>query len=254
MTPQTINQKFSRRQPVVGTKCMPLLVQFQPMVEKEHAGDVIRKRLTELGLTQAELAERVDVSPYAVTKWIQTGKISRVNAVAVAKALDLTLDQLLTVRLIVHGSDEIIGEPGGKYFFVNKVASPRLSAGNGTIVFEHEEIDNSHAFRTSWLQKNGYSRDKLKLFPVDGFSMSPTMEDGEIVLVNLADTTIRSGKIYAILVDDEPRIKRLFKRSDGSIEIRSDNLSPQFPVEVVGSDAIKELRIIGRVVWRGGEM
>lgn len=213
----------------------------------------MRRRLDELQMTQAQLAEQAGVSPYAVTKWIQTGKISRENAVIVAGLLDISLDELLTIKIIVHGSDAI-GEPGGKYFFVSKVSGPRLSAGNGSLVFDHEEIDNSHAFRTSWLKENGYTKNRLKLFKVEGYSMSPTLEDGHVVLVNMDETTIKNGKVYAILVDEEARIKRLFRRSDGAVEIRSDNQSQQFPIETITADAAKDLKIIGRVVWSGGEM
>lgn len=223
------------------------------MVEKEHAGHVIKKRLEQLGLTQAWLAEKAGVSAYAVTKWIQTGKLSRDNAVVVAELLGISVDHLLVVKLIVEG-DFGIEDDDAKYFFVNKVSGPRLSAGNGNLVFEHQEIDNSHAFRTSWLKKNGYKKDRLKLFPVEGYSMSPTLEDGHVVLVNLDETTIKNGKVYAILVENEARIKRLFRRADGAIEIRSDNQSQQFPTETISPDAARELKIIGRVVWSGGEM
>lgn len=58
-------------------------------------GTTIRSRLSELGKTQGWLADEVGVSNNAVTKWIATGKISRANSVATAKALDLSLEALL---------------------------------------------------------------------------------------------------------------------------------------------------------------
>lgn len=58
-------------------------------------GKIIKDRLGELSKTQEWLAEETSVSKNAVSKWIRDGKISRENAVKVARVLDLTNDQLL---------------------------------------------------------------------------------------------------------------------------------------------------------------
>ena len=58
-------------------------------------GSTIKSRLAELGRTQEWLAGETGVSKNAVSKWIRDGKISRVNAIAAAKALGLSADQLL---------------------------------------------------------------------------------------------------------------------------------------------------------------
>lgn len=58
-------------------------------------GSVILEALERLQQNQYWLAEQVGVSAQAVTKWIQTGEISRTNATKVAKILDVSLDALL---------------------------------------------------------------------------------------------------------------------------------------------------------------
>lgn len=60
-----------------------------------HLGGRISAILRERGLTNVWLAEEVDVSSTAVGKWIRTGKISRHKLLEVAKALQLTVDQLI---------------------------------------------------------------------------------------------------------------------------------------------------------------
>lgn len=67
-------------------------------------GKTIKSRLIELGKTQEWLAEATSVSKNAVSKWIKDGKISRANAVAAAKALGLTADQLLMGQPLVDVS------------------------------------------------------------------------------------------------------------------------------------------------------
>jgi len=58
-------------------------------------GKFIKSRLKELKKTQGWLAEKVDVSNVAVTKWIKSGQISRENVMAVANALHVPADMLL---------------------------------------------------------------------------------------------------------------------------------------------------------------
>ncbi len=58
-------------------------------------GNALRQRMQELGVTQTWLAEQLDVSVNAVSKWCRGEPISRQNAVAVAQVLDLNLDELL---------------------------------------------------------------------------------------------------------------------------------------------------------------
>ena len=67
-------------------------------------GKIIKARLGELSKTQEWLAERTDVSKNAVSKWIRDGKISRENAVSVARVLELTNDQLLLGQPLVDVS------------------------------------------------------------------------------------------------------------------------------------------------------
>lgn len=63
-------------------------------------GNIIKQRLADLKRTQEWLAEECGVSKNAVSKWIRDGKISRANAVEAARALGLTVDQLLGQALV----------------------------------------------------------------------------------------------------------------------------------------------------------
>lgn len=138
------------------------------------------------------------------------------------------------------------------YAFATHAHGVVLSAGNGSVAWEHEEIDNSHAFRRDWLQKRGLNINNCRIVDVEGDSMAPYLNDGDVVLVDLSDTTIKSGDVYAIAVDGELRVKRLFRKYDGSIEIRSDNTSSLYLSETVTADSVEQLHVVGRVVWRGG--
>lgn len=222
-------------------------------------GDRVRARRKELDLTQAQLAKRTKgaVSQTTVAN-IEGGRNeSSRHIVALAQALNCDAYWLRTgqemspnLRPLSNLQDEeAVLDP---YVYVTRVEGMIISAGSGQTVFEHEEIDDSHAFRRSWIEKKGLRAERCRILEARGHSMSPFICDGDAVLVNLDDTRIKSGEVYAIQVSDEARIKRIVQRADGSIEIRSDNPSPEFPVEVYGPDTYERIYIIGRVVWRGG--
>lgn len=61
----------------------------------DKIGKNIASRLKTLMKGQAWLAEQVGVSVNAVSKWTKTGKIARENVPAVAKALGLSVDELI---------------------------------------------------------------------------------------------------------------------------------------------------------------
>lgn len=61
----------------------------------EQVGKTIGDRLKTLEKNQAWLAEQVGVSINAVSKWTRTGKVSRQNLPAIAKALGISMEELL---------------------------------------------------------------------------------------------------------------------------------------------------------------
>nr|WP_294915407.1 LexA family transcriptional regulator [uncultured Neokomagataea sp.] len=93
---------------------------------------------------------------------------------------------------------------------------------------------------------------------VTGDSMTPTLSDGDLILVNTKVQSLVSGSIYAIRNEDEILVKRLERHLTGDIEVKSDN--PRYNPQVINAkiarrlweDSEAPLRIIGRVVWRGG--
>ena len=86
------------------------------------------------------------------------------------------------------------------------------------------------------------------IFVAAGDSMEPTINDGDLVMVDQRDDWLRDG-LFAFTLGDEARIKRLHRLIDG-VEIRSDNDELYSPEFVRGAQA-DQLQIIGRVVWAG---
>lgn len=126
----------------------------------------------------------------------------------------------------------------------------QLSAGNGCHSDSETEMPPL-AFRKEWLQKkNVTSKGNLRVVSVHGDSMQDYLQDGDVVLVDTGQKSIKDGSVYALRLSDELKIKRLFKRFDGSISISSDN--SKYAEEVLSPSQAEELDVVGLCIWRSG--
>ena len=132
------------------------------------------------------------------------------------------------------------------------VPVPRLalgaSAGPGSLQ-EDEGAAGAMAFEPRWLRDIGGRPDMLSIIRVDGDSMTPTLSDGDDIMVDRSDSIdrLRDG-IYVLRMDDVLMVKRIARtpRRD-RFSVISDN--PLFPswdeVDPAG------VTIVGRVIWAG---
>jgi len=123
------------------------------------------------------------------------------------------------------------------------------SCGGGAIV-DAEAIQEHLAFRTGWVSSMG-PKDHLALIAITGDSMAPSLQDGDVVMLNMNDRDIKDGSVYAIQLDGTLLVKRLRRRLDGSILVISDNPSIADEILPPGAPAPN---IIGRIIWACGRM
>lgn len=205
----------------------------------------IKQRRQALGLSMESLAKLVGVRSWqTVQQWEKEGGTApkRVRLQQVADAL------LVTSEWLSSGNNgNTLNTPSSEKYAQIPRYSVKAAAGTGVLI-DHEEIQDTVAFRRDWLSKNGLSSANLRVIYASGESMSPRIQDGDVLLIDVSDREIKDGKAYAIQ-NGELRVKRLFKQFDGKIILRSDNSN--FPDEIAPPDAID---IIGRVAWVGGGM
>lgn len=149
------------------------------------------------------------------------------------------------------GVDEaVLGGPGVP-LSAGTVLVPRLrlgaSAGPGAHA-DGEESEGRIGFESRWLKKLSGSPDALSIIQVAGDSMTPTLGDGDDILVDRGDAAdrLRDG-IYVIRMDDQLLVKRLAPRPAQRISVISDNSAyPSW------EDADpRDISVIGRVIWAG---
>ena len=120
------------------------------------------------------------------------------------------------------------------------------SAGPGAVVAS-EQADGVISFDPRFLRDQGARPDKCVIIWAHGDSMMPTIPDGSALIVDHSQKEIKNGSIMVIGVDDDLLVKRIRRRSDGLIELISDNRT--YETETLGPTALQQLRVIGRVVY-----
>jgi phage repressor protein C with HTH and peptisase S24 domain len=128
------------------------------------------------------------------------------------------------------------------------VLDVQASAGPGAFA------DSEHArarmrFDPSWLRGLNLDARQLSVIQVVGDSMSPTLDDGDDILVDRGDAAmnLRDG-IYVLRLDGVLNVKRLVvDRARRRVSVKSDNAAyTSWPTL-----DLAQLDVIGRVVWAG---
>lgn len=128
----------------------------------------------------------------------------------------------------------------------------KISAGISGYEIEYDEGDGESEpifMARRWFEQHRYRHDRLLAVKVSGRSMEPSLYDGDLVIVNLDDTRLQDGQVFAANYDGELVIKRL-KREVGSWFLASDSLDKvRFPDKRCSDGC----GLIGRVVYKQSE-
>lgn len=187
-------------------------------------------------------ALRIGLPPTTVSKYLRAGAANgpRLDIVArMAEATGTSLDWL------VWGRGEAVGDGD-----VVRVAryDATLAAGAGSWNEGKRRLDDMPFTSTFFQKKLGRTSGAgFAVLEARGDSMEPSISDGDLLLVDEADSRIIDG-VFAFLLDDEARVKRFRRRLDG-ISIISDNSI--YDAEELATDQLDRITIIGRVRWVG---
>lgn len=107
------------------------------------------------------------------------------------------------------------------------------------------------AFRRDWVRGHlGIEPNQLLVETAVGELMEPSIQNGDLLLVDTTDTRYHSFGVYVIEIAGERLVKRMQPRLDGSLTLISDN--PAYEAEHVPRDQADTVRIVGRVLWTCG--
>jgi phage repressor protein C with HTH and peptisase S24 domain len=106
----------------------------------------------------------------------------------------------------------------------------------------------------AFFDRLGVKPDDVRAVIADGDSGANFIVHGDTVLIHTTQTDrLENGLIYVLDTPDGPRIKRVFRRSDGHVILSCDNPDKvRYPDEEYTADKAASLMLIGRYIYRQG--
>lgn len=217
-------------------------------------GKRVNERRLELQMTLRELADKVGISHSAL------GVMERRNANSkyaheIAEALGVRLSWLITgeepklapqkpIKIEdydISFYDDVSELPDSHYVLI-----PFVEVIDSKII----NTDESKNISIAVLSQHGIKSNQLRFIKARGDAMSPVIQDGYNLLVDLSQTEITDGKIYAFSMNGDLFTKRVFQTHNGGLKLLSEN--PDYPELIVPPEDKKYITIIGCVVYLEG--
>ncbi|MNM69030.1 putative HTH-type transcriptional regulator [compost metagenome] len=256
----------------------------EQLADAKRLHDIYKKRAKESredpskpAITQTEVGERCEwKSPQSTVSQYMTGKVA-LNLEALVKlseALDFEPAEVSPtlaagIRRASHlnhpghdapaanspipASGDVPESEDDRYAFVPQYDA-KAAAGLGS-ENPHVEIRSTLAFKREWLKVKGAKAEQLIVIYAEGESMWPTISDRDVLLVDRSRIDPVDGQVFVLAGADGAIVKRLVKGSLGQWLLRSDNEDKvQYPDRYHLHINGNEHRIIGKVIWRGGDL
>jgi phage repressor protein C with HTH and peptisase S24 domain len=220
----------------------------------------LRYAINKRGVTATDLARACGIKPASVSGWTSgdTKTMEAGNALRVSEYLQINLPWLLLNHPPsgLESDDQkgaFLAEQNIAGYSSKSIDVPLMNAkasmGNGNTAPDEEVVIDVLRLSKSWMHNNLptiTSITNIAFIHAIGDSMTPTFNDGDILLVDVGIKEVKSDAIYVLEALDRLFIKRVRQRLDGQYEISSDNPNVK-TVDILNGD--NQVSIRGRVVW-----
>lgn len=128
------------------------------------------------------------------------------------------------------------------------------SAGNGAVVLSQDVTDYFSVSR-DWLSRIAPPNANLGILEARGDSMSPTIRDGDVLVVNfdIDDYAVADGGVFVLSFDGMLVVKRVQITMEGQVLVISDN--ERYETERLDREyADEKMTVHAKVIWAGGAL
>ena len=193
-----------------------------------------------------KLADALDFEPHEVSPSLAAG-IRRVTSTG---AFDSTVD---AANSPLPESDDVPEASDDVYAFIPQYDA-KAAAGLGS-ENPHVEIRSTLAFKRNWLRSKGVKPEQLIVIYAEGQSMQPTINHQDVLLVDRSKVDPVDRSVFVLSSAEGAIVKRLIQSPIGTWTLRSDNEDKdEHPDRYFLRSDGNEHRIIGQVIWRGGDL
>lgn len=205
----------------------------------------------------SEFSRAVGIAITSLNRWlIGEANPSRSNLIKTAKASGVKLEWLATgqgqrdeTSEEMPASNTIQEKLKDNISMIISYEGINVSAGFGSFNEGTTEPDGEEPYSDELLARLGVKAHHCAVFWANGNSMSPTIESGDQMLVDLSKKEIQGNKIYLVQNGESVWVKRVKMEWDG-VELISDNKEEYRPIRI-SADEAQNLQIIGQVVHIG---
>lgn len=205
----------------------------------------IRSFMKSRGLQAKPWARSAGIAPATLSNFIheRTNSLTQRSLERLAKAADATVAELIGERP-VHPR-------AGRDVVTIEGLDIQAALGHGSDGFSEEAPGEPFYFRRNFIDRVTRGRPaQLRVIELTGDSMRPTLHDGDVALVDLGSTNpVQAPGIYCVFTGTGLAVKRVTAMPGARPKLRVQSDNPIYGIDEVDAD---EVRIIGRVVWRGG--
>ena len=198
-------------------------------------GERIKKLRKEHKLTQEELGKMLGVQKAAIQKY-EKGTVKNIKKESILKLADI-LDTTPEYILGWDGAANSL-EPVSAEDFVKVPVIGRVAAGISCFA-ENNIVDYENVLKADVRGNEQYA-----FLRVVGDSMYPMLMENDLVLVR-CQTSIDSGSIAVVIVDDEDGVIKKVVYGDDFIELQSIN--PMYPPRRFEGRDVLRIRVFGLV-------
>lgn len=211
------------------------------MLDRETSAMRLKQAMDLRKFKQVDLCNATGIPKSAISQYVhgkfepKHGRLSKI-----AKALDVNEAWLLGYDVPIERESNYppliknaipIGKMG------RRPVIGQVSAGNETYanddILWYENVDEK------------YDNDDYFYFQVVGDSMSPKIENNDLVLVHV-QPSVDSGNYAVVVVDDEDGCVKRVKYGQNWIELHSIN--PYYPVRKFKGNEVMRIRVVGKVI------
>ncbi len=215
------------------------------MKEEKAAHPSVIRLLEASGVSQEETAKAIDESPQTITNWKKRG-VSKAGALKAAAKFGVSANWILkgdsnklgvgATKVLEWDSDTPVDNDEVEIPFYKEVL---VSCGSGSLA---EMVGNeTRKLRLSKATLRQYGVDVSNAYALTAFgdSMSPVINSGATVYVDVGRTNIIDGKIYAISHGGLFKFKYLYRMPKGGVRIVSAN-KDEYPEEILTAEDIMD--------------
>lgn len=216
-------------------------------------GNRLKTAREDAGLSRNRVAESVEVGTTTLQQWETGGREASIETLGKLAELYGVSPQYLIFGdkgnevSTTSQVDYVVDRPDDDYEYV-PAYDVEVSAGAGSVCLGESEATKHLAFRKHWLTARGLNVKSLAAMFTKGDSMTPTIPESAVVVINREQRTPLDGKVYVIRIDDRHYVKRIQWLIGGGLRLISDNKFYD-PLDLTKADmAANNIEICGQVI------